>query len=502
MRQAIGFLALAKFRGFAHLEKIYEWDDEAGENVITSLSIVEQWHWCRRSMYSPWEYVADARQTNMGVPIDYSRFIIRECERPLNEIALISFIYHSLVIKDMTAFVEIYGIPASVVIGPPNVPKEKEKEYQEAGEKIAMGSSGFLPHGSDVKWPEGVRGQDPFTTSLETLEKQLVLAGTGGLLTMLTAPTGIGKGPTDAHEDAFKQIARCEGLDISEIFQRQLDAEILEQKHPGQPALAYMEISIKEETDVAAIVQQALELSQAGYQMPVDALSELTGYALEKKEAPAAPPSTSSKSKDDDGEEVDEEDEPDEDDAPLTNRLAEIAGLPDNEIIPALRKFHAQELPAMVREQLRRAIPFKNQNPNHDSQNGQFASGPGGGTDKLPFASAKENYAHGMKSMDHVLATHQDIPQAMHRKEVGFISFRWGNEQGGIAHIVKGHSVEEARKMPLVIAHGKVCPLYESNTKRNITYSGYRAVLALQRQGGKETWLLTGFDEAKKKGSR
>lgn len=154
----------------------------------------------------------------------------------------------------------------------------------------------------------------------------------------------------------------------------------------------------------------------------------------------------------------------------------------------------------------------------HPFYGNQYTEGTGGegsqsrtGKQGIPFSSAKENRAHGQKSLDHILENHNDIPNAMHRKEVGFISFYWGtpgdpkNEYkggSGIAHIEAKHGKLAARKMPDVIAHGKVGQQYNHNgPKRAITLGKWKAVLALEKHGNKETWLVTGFGP-KEEGSR
>ena len=250
--------------------------------VVVHLEPVEQWHWTRKSLYAPWLYNANAMQTNFGVEVPLDRFIIREVKRPLDPIALISFIRSSLSQKDWDAFVEIYGLPGTVVIGPPHVPLGREADYQTAAENVAKGASGYLPNGSDVRFATEPRGANPFGEHLRRLDEQLVLAGTGGLLTML-AEGGSGMLAGTAHQETFEIIAKAEAQRISEVFQRQFDAEILSREFPGQPRLAYFELAANEETDVAMVIEQAFKLAQGGYEIDVNELSEKTGYKLQAR---------------------------------------------------------------------------------------------------------------------------------------------------------------------------------------------------------------------------
>ena len=140
-----------------------------------------------------------------------------------------------------------------------------------------------MPNGSDVKYPDNVRGDQPFAARLKYLDERLVLVGTGGKLTMLDGATGLGKGSTDAHADVFSSIAKREAKDISELFQRQFDACILEQAFPGQPRLAYFELAANEETDSTQAVADIVSLSTAGYKVPDDEVEERTGYPVESQ---------------------------------------------------------------------------------------------------------------------------------------------------------------------------------------------------------------------------
>lgn len=79
LKEAVAFLALAQFRGYAHLEKVYAGDNPAAG--VVALQPVPQWHWCRDTLYGPWLYNAEAASTNRGTPIEERHFIIREVER-------------------------------------------------------------------------------------------------------------------------------------------------------------------------------------------------------------------------------------------------------------------------------------------------------------------------------------------------------------------------------------------------------------------------------------
>jgi hypothetical protein len=114
---------------------------------------------------------------------------------------------------------------------------------------------------------------------IRNLDEHLVLAGTGGLLTML-AVSGAGTLAGNAHHKTFEIIARAEARKISEVFQRQFDAGVLEARFPGRPRLASFELAANDEPDPTEVIDQVLKLSQAGLETDPAQITEKTGYRL------------------------------------------------------------------------------------------------------------------------------------------------------------------------------------------------------------------------------
>lgn len=290
--EAIEHFELAAFRGYAHAQPV----NAAGEVTLDAsrFEILKQWNFVRDGSTGDWFWNPGAKTGGWrGLPaenrISFSRDLIlyREVARPINRVALLKYIRANLSEKDWDAFIEIYGVPQWLIIGPANVPTEKEGEYRMAAESVAAGGSGYLPNGSDAKTPDSVRGAQPFDLRLDYLSKKLVLAGTGGMLTMLTDSTGLGSGVSDAHSKTFKKIAAGSARRISEIFQRSFDKRILAEKFPDAPVLAYFKLAANEETDAGAILDHAVKASQAGLQIDHVQLSEKTGYTITPAPVPA-----------------------------------------------------------------------------------------------------------------------------------------------------------------------------------------------------------------------
>jgi phage gp29-like protein len=280
LKAAIEHLAGATFRMFAHLN-IQR--NPAGD--ITHLEPLDQWNLLRDGMFGDWYWNPEATCTsvrqlpaaNKIVPAD---FIIRTVSRHIDRLGLIKYIRKNLAEKDWSGFLEIYGIPTPLITMPPNATEAQKSLYESAGRAIAEGRAVALPNGCTAIFPDATRGNSPFNEYLKWCDEQIVLIGTGGLLSMLSMPQGIGSGGSDVHDAAFQSIAKAEAFRISELFQTQLDKPFLAQAFPGKPVLAYFEISAQESTDPGVVLEHAVKAKNAGLTMDPAELSELTGYQL------------------------------------------------------------------------------------------------------------------------------------------------------------------------------------------------------------------------------
>jgi phage gp29-like protein len=291
LNEAIEDMSLAFVHGYSIAQFEFESDSDPSSALRppssgpSHLGLYDPWNIVRQNLNGDFYFNPEGRSVSWRTlseqnKIDPTNHLIYTPRKNLMRIALYKFIRQNLSQKDWDAFIEIYGLPSVYIILPPNVTEADAAQYEAAAVEAAEGGSGALPNGSDVKFANEARGVNPFRDHLKYLQEQLILAGTGGLLTMLAMPTGIGSGASDTHDDTFKTIARGEAKKISEVFQKQFDKRILEAAFPGKPPLAYFEIAAKEEQDVGEVIKHALELSQAGYAMDPAELSEKTGYKI------------------------------------------------------------------------------------------------------------------------------------------------------------------------------------------------------------------------------
>ena len=137
----------------------------------------------------------------------------------------------------------------------------------------------------------------------------------------------------------------------------------------------------------------------------------------------------------------------------------------------------------------------------------------GAAASKDPPKDRAENMRQGREAMEKAIADQTDVREAMHRPDVGWISFIWGeagtpnknlSDGFGIAHLIARREAQGkdgkaiARKMVEVIARGRMGPYYLTsmgqNLRRNVVGAGHTAVLDFVLEGDRVTWVITGFD--------
>ena len=279
-RDAVSFLFSGLFRGYAHLEKHF-----ATSGMVTRLEPVEQWFWVRDGLFGAWEYNQDAKSgVGRGRSVDFQNFLVFESV-PLNRMLAVLYLRKNLSQKDWDSFLEVYGIPSIFLVGPPNTPETKEAEYHAVAQEIMSNGRGYLPHGSDVKFVNGGGNKPPFLEHIDYIDRQITLAATGGLLTML-AESGSGTLAGNAHSDTFLQIARSDAALLSGLFQEHFDSPLLWEYFPDQPILAYFEFAPPAADEVSRVVKDAVELAKAGVRMDLRELEEKTGYKLKDRAVP------------------------------------------------------------------------------------------------------------------------------------------------------------------------------------------------------------------------
>lgn len=273
LKDAIRFMALATFRGYSHLEKHV---DEEG--WLCRLEPVPQWYWAQCYPISDWLFNVQALQINAGQAIDPDAWVVREVEDPLDEIAIILFLRKNLSKKDWDAFVETFGVPSLFTkFEKDSVRPNDMAGYLDIINKVLSAGRGALPHGVDITSTSAMIGSSathPFQPHLDYCNFELVLAGTGGKLTMLSDATGIGAGASPAHEEVFKDIAEGEGEEICELLRSQIDEPELKRRGFDRPLVEFA-LEVMKPEDKEKNAQILGSIAAAGYRTTDEQASEM-----------------------------------------------------------------------------------------------------------------------------------------------------------------------------------------------------------------------------------
>jgi hypothetical protein len=293
LRSALTFLALADLRGFSHVEKIYAGEGADDPWLVTELRIVEQWFWVRNGYYGDWAYNADAREINFGVPIDPDQFVIHTVDDPSDEIFTRLAVKREVNDADWDGFLGDYGVPPMFIIGPPNVPIDKEAGYQTTAENAVSRRRGYLPNGATLETPSatGSGGADVFSARLHYIDEQIVIGGTAGKLTVLSE-AGSGTLAGTAQKEAFDEIAQAIANQVATRLHEQFDKPLLARLHPDEPVLVYFEFAQINVKDTSSVLTDAATAATAGFKIDPEELSEKSGYKLEYVGLAGAPPAT------------------------------------------------------------------------------------------------------------------------------------------------------------------------------------------------------------------
>ncbi len=288
LRQAWCWLGMATFRAFAHLEK--HWAMRDGKMIVKHLEPVQQWFLCREMPDLSWRYNANATQTNRGDKIESDNWIVREQEGSIGELACTRYIVKNMGIKDWATYAATFGIPnMGVEIGPDAAADQGTFELLRTtilNNFVSNGRYILPPHCKLVTGPEA-SDNIPFETLIKYLDTALVLAGTGGKLTMLTDATGIGQGSTGAHQDAFDEIADAEGMEIAEVLDEQHGRPALQRQFPGEPVLVRLAIRRNRPVSKEEGVKVLTGLKSAGWDVEEADAEKLVDMPLAKREEPA-----------------------------------------------------------------------------------------------------------------------------------------------------------------------------------------------------------------------
>ncbi len=275
-KEATLFLASALFRGFAHLEKI----GTGYANLVSRLEPIPQWFWVREGTYGRWRFNPESKSCEPRGEI-----VLRDdlciLESPALNLAISRhFFSKTNGLVDWDQALELGANQSIFFIEPPGTTDEKHLEYQSTAERLASNGRGSLPHGADVKMIDpGARSKLPYFERIRYADEQIVMAATGGLLSMLTQ-SGSGTLAGGAHADGLLALARSDAQRLSEVYQRDLDRHWLTEFFPRQPHVAYFNFDVPQQQSTTDLLAAIGNLSWAGYTVDQKQLEEKTGLKL------------------------------------------------------------------------------------------------------------------------------------------------------------------------------------------------------------------------------
>ena len=486
---ALEHLALSFFRGFSHLVPLH---DSGGR--LAHFDLPPHAAFCRDIGTGEWLWNETISDSPHGLPVIPADEIITLSDRPaIDRPVMRLHIRASFSERDWGRYVERFGVPRPVVTMPQFANRKEEQDYLDAGVAFGSGETLALPYGSNVSFPAGNVGTQPFEPHLGYIEKRIVMLSTGGILTTL-AEAGSGTLAGGAHLEIWNRILARDRRIIAALLNRRLGAPVLSRRFPGRKALAEIRFDTSAEMTADKVLDLAVKAKSAGLAMDPQEISRDAGYTITA--APEAAPAPQPF-----GEVLNSAEA-----GPA--QLLASASLTDQEAAQkfiresksaddALKKFakwlklRAPAKAAAIESAMREGVApdaelheVKNYNPDQPRDAGQFSHTQGAhGEKREPQTkaksdslgalydpehpgqySAKDNIKRGEKAVDRALRQKASVKNAMYRPELGHIDFDWGNagtpankyEDGsGLAHIEHKHP-GMSRKLPSLIQNGTV----------------------------------------------
>lgn len=270
-------LATAIFNGFAILDK-----NPADTTHPRRLDYIPPWFWIRPRGRA-YEFNPETLdELAAGEPIDPTRLVVFEAPPAMKPISY-QYLAKTLAGADWDAALMDGANPSFFFVAPDTVTTaEKLAEFQAIAEQMTSRGRGVLPAGTETKTVDLAARpgqQPPYQARIEYCDRQIVMAATGGLLTMLAEP-GSGTLAGGAHAAGLFQLAKSDAGRLSEAYQRAIDLPLLAAEFPGQPVAAWFQFDVPQTEDTATLLEAAANLNWAGYRVDQTQLEEKTGLKL------------------------------------------------------------------------------------------------------------------------------------------------------------------------------------------------------------------------------
>lgn len=282
LAEAIEHLSLAFFRGFSHVQPIWESD-----GTVKEISLLDSWKFANR--YGKWFYT-DGMTGGEAVDCENAQLCTITRKRAVDIPALSVHIRSAIGERDWGRFLERYALPKPAIIMPPNVTEGDKAAFVAGGQGAENGQTTVWPNGTSITdFASGARGVDPFNAFIEHQQKLIVLLATGGTLTSLAqADTGSLAG--GAQMDVWREIVARDSTIIAQAINRDILRTFLDARFPGERYCVDFAFDTERKPSAKEIFEMAVAARNAGYIIDKAELESQSGYTLEKEETPQSVP--------------------------------------------------------------------------------------------------------------------------------------------------------------------------------------------------------------------
>ena len=283
LAELAGHLTGAFFRGAAHARALWNTDGS-----LAGFQHLDLWNFALDKMTGLWYWNADASRDERSFQVIPPGELVTLCAtRHVDHAALPIFIRAALGAKRYGVWLDRFGIPPVGIIMPATAEKGDQAAYMDLARKFARGGSGILPNASQVVYGTEARSVCPFTDFIRFQQQQIYTVGIGRVQSGETDAANLGGNAAGVVESSFQRIVRRDARRIARAVNDAVTSKILARHFPGRPVLAQFAWDTETKRTSREVLEDAGFARNAGLQIDLDQLQELTGYTLSK--APETP---------------------------------------------------------------------------------------------------------------------------------------------------------------------------------------------------------------------
>ena len=282
LAELAGHLVSAFFRGAAHALPL--WNEDGS---LAGFRHLDLWNFALDKKTGLWYWNADAsRDEKSFQPIAPGELVSLAVTRHVDHAALPIFIRAALGAKRYGVWLDRFGIPPVGIIMPPTAEKSEQAAYMDLARKFARGGSGILPNASSIVYGTEARAVCPFADFIKFQQQQIYTVGIGRVQSGESGGDNLGGNAAGVVETGFRRIVRRDARRIARAINDGVTRKILARLFPGRPVLAQFAWDTDEKRTCREVLEDAGFAKNAGLEIDMGQLQELTGYKLSKAPEP------------------------------------------------------------------------------------------------------------------------------------------------------------------------------------------------------------------------